>query len=119
MLALYIALLAGWWRFTATENQNMEQGLCDYWSPVGDAKLLPADHSGSAGLAPLHPEAAGSVGEEIRTSLLKHERKQTGSCWGAARPPVLPFPTNNTTAAGAGLHIYIQSYVNFFSHEVP
>lgn len=97
----------------------MEQGLCDYWSPVGDAKLLPADHSGSAGLAPLHPEAAGSVGEEIRTSLLKHERKQTGSCWGAARPPVLPFPTNNTTAAGAGLHIYIQSYVNFFSHEVP
>jgi hypothetical protein len=89
----------------------MKQGLCVYWVPVGDAKLLPAHHSGSAGLAPLHPEAAGSVGEEIRTALLKHERKQTGSCWGAAWLAVLPFPTNNPTAAAAaaaaGLHIYI------------
>ncbi len=101
----------------------MKQGLCVYWVPVGDAKLLPAHHSGSAGLAPLHPEAAGSVGEEIRTALLKHERKQTGSCWGAAWLAVLPFPTNNPTAAAAaaaaGLHIYIYLYVHCFSHAVP
>lgn len=93
-----------------TKATTDKQSLCVDCSPVEDAKLLPAHHSGSAGLAPLHPEAAGSVGEEIRTSLLKHERKQTGPCWGAAWPPALPFPTNHTTAAAAaavGLHIHI------------
>ena len=76
--------------------------------PVWNAQLLPAHYSGGASLAPLHLEAAGSVGEEVRAAPLQHEGEQTGSCWGASRPALLPCPRGIATGAGL-LHIHIPS----------
>lgn len=61
-------------------------------APVVDAKLLIAHNPRSSCLAALHPEVAGSVGEQIWALLLQHEREEACVCTGWAGHTSLPFP---------------------------